>query len=482
MVVALALLEGGSILIAASATFLAWAHPIAKGWSGVADMLGQGLSVALCCMVAFYYSHLYDLRVVRSFAKFAYRLPFALALASILLAAFFLLFPEIQIDRASLVLSLLFIVALLLLLRAGFYKLMRSRPFVKRVLILGASPLARNLMEEIEAQPHCRYAIVGVVDDRASLRESRIRYPFLGSLEQLARIIEEVRPDGIIVALAERRRLPTRQLIKCRLKGVFIEDGVDVYERLAGKLAIEWYTPESLIFSKDFRKSPLDLAVGRAVSLLASIVGLALFAPLFCLIALAIKLDSHGPVFFIQDRVGLNGKPFKLLKFRTMHPANGKTSEWVRDNGDRITRIGKWLRKFRLDELPQFINILRGDMNLVGPRPHPVSNFELFVLVLRNAPVSGEEIPYYSLRSVVRPGITGWAQVRYGYANDLHEEIEKMRYDLYYVKHISLWFDLRILFDTIKVVLFGLGSQATDAYWSAGREGQPQEQLHRRAA
>jgi lipopolysaccharide/colanic/teichoic acid biosynthesis glycosyltransferase len=174
------------------------------------------------------------------------------------------------------------------------------------------------------------------------------------------------------------------------------------------------------------------------------------------LIALAIRLDSPGPVLFVQDRVGLRGRHFRLLKFRTMLCGGPTTSEWVRDNEDRITRVGRWLRKFRFDELPQFVNILRGDMNLVGPRPHPVSNFTLFA----------ERIPYYMLRSSVRPGVTGWAQIRHGYANNLDEEIEKMRYDLYYIKHLSFWFDVRILVDTVKVVLFGWESPRTPAYAS----------------
>jgi lipopolysaccharide/colanic/teichoic acid biosynthesis glycosyltransferase len=162
-------------------------------------------------------------------------------------------------------------------------------------------------------------------------------------------------------------------------------------------------------------------------------------------------------VFFVQERVGLRGKRFRLIKFRTMYPANGKTSEWVRDNHDRITRVGKWLRRFRLDELPQFVNILRGDMGLVGPRPHPVSNFELFLA----------KIPYYSLRTAVRPGLTGWAQVRYGYANNLEEETEKMQYDLYYIKHMSLWLDLRVVLETAKIVLMGHGSQTPRAAGAA---------------
>jgi len=186
--------------------------------------------------------------------------------------------------------------------------------------------------------------------------------------------------------------------------------------------------------------------------LLVSVIGLIVFAPLIALVSLAIKIDSPGPVFFIQDRVGMAARRFRLIKFRTMHLVDGPTSEWAGDNTMRITRVGKWLRKYRLDELPQFFNVMRGDMNLVGPRPHPVSNFELF----------NEHIPYYWLRTKVRPGITGWAQVRYRYANNLDEETEKMRYDLYYIKHLSVAFDVRILFDTVKTVLFGSESVEVD--------------------
>jgi lipopolysaccharide/colanic/teichoic acid biosynthesis glycosyltransferase len=150
-------------------------------------------------------------------------------------------------------------------------------------------------------------------------------------------------------------------------------------------------------------------------------------------------------VLFVQERIGRNGRPFPLMKFRTMHPAEERPSEWVRDNGDRITRVGRWLRKFRLDELPQLWNVLAGHMNLVGPRPHPASNYQLFI----------ERIPFYAFRSLVRPGITGWAQVRYGYANDLKEETEKMRYDLYYIKHRSIRLDMEILLRTVQVVLLG---------------------------
>src|SRR5207247_9990291 len=176
--------------------------------------------------------------------------------------------------------------------------------------------------------------------------------------------------------------------------------------------------------------------------------------------ALLIWLDSRGPTLFGQERGGLEGRRFKLLKFRTMHPARRATSEWARDNDERMTRAGRWLRKSRLDELPQFVNILRGDINLIGPRPHPVTNFDLFT----------RTVPYYWLRTLVRPGITGWAQVRYGYANNLEEEAEKSRYDLYYIKHRSFLLDVRILLDTARVVLLGRGAESAESPSGEARE------------
>jgi lipopolysaccharide/colanic/teichoic acid biosynthesis glycosyltransferase len=175
---------------------------------------------------------------------------------------------------------------------------------------------------------------------------------------------------------------------------------------------------------------------------------LIVLAPFFGLIALAIKLDSRGPILFFQDRAGKNGQAFRLWKFRTMHPAEIHRSEWVQDNFDRITRLGRLLRRFRIDELPQLVNILRGEMNLVGPRPHPMINQEVFM----------ERIAYYGLRSTVRPGVTGWAQIQYGYANNIDEETEKMRYDLYYIKNRSLRLDARILLETVGIILLGHGA------------------------
>src|SRR6266436_1941499 len=270
------------------------------------------------------------------------------------------------------------------------------------------------------------------------------------------------RAARIVVALDERRgRLPVRRLLEARVRGIAVEDGGEVLERLTGKIAIESILPGALAFSKDFRASRAHDALARAGGVLLAGAGLVLSAPLFLLVALLIKLDSRGPVLFVHERVGLGGRRFRLLKFRTMHPAYGGTSEWVRENEDRITRVGRWLRKFRLDELPQFVNILRGDLNFIGPRPHPASNFDLFDRV----------VPYYWLRTLVRPGITGWAQVRYGYANNLEEETEKMRYDLYYIKHQSPALDLRILLDTVKIVLLGRGDAPVRVDHAPARAG-----------
>ena len=370
--------------------------------------------------------------------------------------------------------SLLVVVGFLLGVRAVRQGVLRLGPRGERVLILGTSELARKVLEEIEARPDLRYSVVGMVDDAAGERPPT-RYPVLGTLETLGPVVDAIRPDRIIVALGERRgRLPVRRLLAARARGIAVEDGAHTYERLTGKLALEALAPCSVIFSADFRPSRLQRGVARGLGLVASVIGLVALAPALGLIALAIKLDSRGPVFFVQRRVGLFGRSFKLIKFRTMHPAHTCTSEWERDNDDRITRVGRWLRRFRLDELPQLVNVVRGEMNLVGPRPHPVTNFELLELTLRNvSELTGDAIPYYSLRCAIRPGITGWAQVRYGYANTLDEETEKIRYDLYYLKCMSLWFDLRILVETVWIVLSGRGA----AHAGAGRSGAPAEQV-----
>lgn len=358
------------------------------------------------------------------------------------------LVPGGPVGGNTLFAGLLVIVGLVLGTRWCHGVLRRRR---ERVLILGGSPLGRQVIHAIARLAYRRYTIVGMVDNAGNL----------------GRVIEAARPDRIVVALAERQGdLPLGRLVESLARGIVVEDVAEIYERLTGTLALEALSPSRVIFSRDFRTSRLQHALARALGLLVSAIGLIVLTPVLGVIVLLIKLESRGPAFFIQERVGRSGRAFKLIKFRTMHPASGPRSEWERDNYDRITRLGCWLRRFRLDELPQLVNVLRGDMNLVGPRPHPVTNLELLTLAARNLnEQTGDALPYYALRCAVRPGITGWAQIRYGYANSLDEETEKMRYDLYYIKHMSLWFDLRILFDTARIVVFGSRRSAAAATW-----------------
>jgi exopolysaccharide biosynthesis polyprenyl glycosylphosphotransferase len=452
--VTLAIIEGLVLSLAVFATAFAWGHHLFVDWLDVATMLGQAGAVSLCCIVAFYYNDLYDLRVVRSFSQFASRLLQSFGIALILLGLFYTLVPDAGMTEGAFVSSLLVATGVLVPLRALGYTIMRRRAFADRVLVLGAGPLARRIIHEIEFRPNFRYAVVGVLDEGNGVDPGDLPYPVLGPLERLDKIIDDVKPDRLIVALTERRgRMPLPQLLECGGRGILVEDGLRTYEYFTGKLPIESLTPSFLIFSGAFRKSRLQLALRRTSSLLAAGFGLLLAAPIMVGIALAIKLDSRGPVLFIDERAGRNGRPFRLFKFRTMHPLppgqSVPAAVWDRDDTTRITRVGRLIRRLRLDELPQFWNVLKGDMDLVGPRPE----------ILANVQTMAEQIPYYMLRQSVRPGITGWAQTRFGYSVSLEQVTEKMRYDLFYIKHMSLWLDLRILVDTVKIVLFGRGAK-----------------------
>jgi lipopolysaccharide/colanic/teichoic acid biosynthesis glycosyltransferase/protein involved in polysaccharide export with SLBB domain len=330
---------------------------------------------------------------------------------------------------------------------------------MERILILGMTPLVEQLLVEIGRRPACGTVVVGILDEVAPSAEVAPDVT-LGPLSRLRPIVDELRPDRIVVAFADRRgRMPARALLDTYVsRGVIVEDATEFYERFSGKLALEWLTPMRVVATGKFQPSLWQRVWARLISVAVALMAIVVTAPLLIVIAVAIRLDSRGSVLFAHRRVGLQGRPFTLWKFRTMYSGQ-RRSEWEGDNRDHVTRVGKWLRRFRLDELPQFVNILRGDMNLVGPRPHPVTNLELLTLVARNLnEVAGAAFGCYALRLVVPPGLTGWAQVRYRYANNLDEEIEKLRYDLYYVKHMSPWLDLRIAVETAVVMVCGRGA------------------------
>jgi len=274
----------------------------------------------------------------------------------------------------------------------------------------------------------------------------------IGDCSLIHKTVRDSKVDRIIVALEERRgRFPTEELLMCRMDGISIEEGTAFYEHLTGKLPIERVYPSFLIFSNGFTKSIYHHVVKTVMDLSFSFFGLIILLPVMALIALAIKLDSSGPVFYQQERVGENGKSFMLLKFRSMREGAEKETGpvWAEENDGRMTRVGKIIRKIRLDEIAQMLNILRGDMSFVGPRPERPH----FVEHLKN------EIPFYEKRHAVKPGITGWAQVEYPYGASKKDALEKLKYDLYYLKNMSVFFDFVIIFRTVRIVLFGRGAR-----------------------
>ena len=303
-------------------------------------------------------------------------------------------------------------------------------PKETRILVLGITTATEHLIREVENSPGSGLRIVGVLDDRTPAAGDAANHLFLGPLSGLERVLEQRRPHRIVVALRERRgRCPVRALLDAYVsRGIIVEDVETFSERLNGQVPVDSLTPMNVVYSDTFRPSRAYQVCAHALSVLAALVALGVLSPLLAIIAVAVKLDSPGPVLFRHPRVGERGRPFLLLKFRTMKDGGARRSEWEADNRDQVTRLGRWLRAFRLDELPQFVNVLRGEMNLVGPRPHPVSNVALFTLVARNlSERTGAAVSWYPLRLLVRPGMTGWAQVRYRYANNLQEEIEKLR-------------------------------------------------------
>jgi sugar transferase (PEP-CTERM system associated) len=275
----------------------------------------------------------------------------------------------------------------------------------------------------------------------------------IGTLPDLLPLVQSHRVSLIIVALDDRRgKMPVSELLQCRLAGIRVEEGTSFYERLTGKIQVRNLRPSWLVFSQGFNKPRLLLTGKRAGELVTAALALLLVAPFLILIALLIKLDSRGPVFYRQERVGEKGRSFSLLKFRTMHTnAEAATGPvWATGTEDRrLTRVGRLLRRARLDELPQLLNVLAGEMSYCGPRPERPH----FVEQLRHI------IPYYGERHSVKPGITGWAQIKFGYGSNIEDAEEKLQYDLYYVKHMSLRLDLGIIVDTLKVMVTGRGAR-----------------------
>jgi len=405
-------------------------------------------SVQLCL----YYFDLYDLKIFRNNVELAIRLLQSLGVSSILLAALYYLFPSLIIGRGIFLISLGFMGAVIVFWRMIYNHILKTRHLDQRIMIVGSGPLAASIAREIIEKADTGFKVIGFITENPERVGERLVNPsIIGDQSQIFDIARRENVNRIIVALEERRgKFPDSQLLECKMSGMIVEDGIEFYEHLTGRLQVECLRPSSLIFSDGFKKSKLTMWMKRVTGFSLSLIGLILLSPFILIISLLIKIDSHGPIFYKQGRVGEKGKVFKLLKFRSMFEnaeANGPV--WAEPNDKRITRVGRWLRKWRLDEIPQMINVLKGDVSFVGPRPER----PYFVEQLR------KEIPFYDQRFSVKPGITGWAQVKYRYGASKEDSLEKLKYDLYYIKNLSPLFDLLIIFETIKVVLFGKGAR-----------------------
>lgn len=407
------------------------------------------LLVTAIVQVSFYLFDLYDFRLIRQSAVLLSRIVQALGIGAIALALTFYAWPQMMLGRGVFFLGLV----LMLIFMTGWRWVSRwllGHPrLAERVLILGTEQGAVALAAEVLTRRAAGYEVVGFVGDDPSLvGRSLINPCVVGTMPELEEIVRRYRADRIVVALADRRgRMPLDLLLKLKLRdGVAVEESDPFYERLTGKIGGERLRPSQLVFADTSRWVRFYKRTRRPLDVAMSLVGLVLSSLLMLLTALAVKLDSPGPVFYSQERVGLHNVPFRILKFRSMRTdaeANGPV--WAGEGDSRVTRLGRVIRKLRIDELPQLFNILRGEMSLIGPRPErPV-----FVEQLE------QRIPYYSERHLVKPGLTGWAQVCYPYGASFEDAREKHQYDLYYIKNQSPMLDAIILLETVRLVLFG---------------------------
>jgi sugar transferase (PEP-CTERM system associated) len=405
------------------------------------------------CLGAFYLYDLYDFIVMHDRRELVLRLIQALGLAWIALAIVFYLLPQLMLGRGISLIALPLALALMVGWRVSIHWLLGHPMVGERILIVGSGTAAIEIAREVLDRRDAGYRIVGFVDnDPALVGRSIINPRVIGVTTDMAEIVRRESIDRIIVAQGERRgQFPTRQLLDLSLGGnVAIEEGASFYERTTGRVHLHMMRPSWLIFSGRGRQARLSgvarTLLHRGVALFGALVSL----PVALLTALLIKLESPGPALYRQERVGKNGRPFTIMKFRSMRSDAEKDGPvWARDGDARVTRVGRVIRKIRVDEIPQFWNILKGEMNFVGPRPERPH----FVAQL------AEEIPFYEQRHLIPPGLTGWAQIKYPYGASIEDARQKLQYDLYYIKNQSLVLDAVIIFETVKTILFGRGAR-----------------------
>ncbi len=400
-----------------------------------------------------YYADMYDLRVIADRRELFVRAVHALGATCLILAGIYYWFPDLVIGRGVFVLAAMFVITLVLGWRVVFEWANRHVAPRERLLLVGTSDSAVALARELHERRNLGVQIVGFIDPDPN----RVGMPVLnpgvvGTIADIPTVARALGVDRVVVSLADARgKLPMEKLLEMRIDGIAFDHLASVYEEYTGKIAVENLRPSWLIFAPGFAKSRFLRTMKRVVDLLVGGIGILLSLPLGAAAAIAIRLSSPGPVLYRQRRVGQHGRVFMLYKFRSMRADAEATTGavWAKRNDSRVTMVGRVLRQTRIDELPQLWNVLRGDMSLVGPRPERPE----FVSELT------KEIAYYGQRHMVKPGVTGWAQVSYNYADSVESTLEKLQYDLFYIKNLSLLLDFFILVKTVKTVLMRKGSQ-----------------------
>jgi sugar transferase (PEP-CTERM system associated) len=389
---------------------------------------------------------LYDTARLKTRGELYFGLLMVPALLAFVLAGISYFRPNYLLGNGSSIVGLLIMIVALFGWRIAYAWLIRLPILIERVYVLGTGEQAQRLVQGLRQNPDIGVEIASWTGklEGAVTRDSVAAH--------LMDVVRKQKVHRVIVAMPDRRgTIPMQELLDLRMHGVKIEEAASWLERISGKIEVENLYPSWLVFGEGFRRSPIFRVVRRGVSIVISLVGLILALPLLPLIALAVRLDSEGPIRYMQTRVGKGGRLFKVVKFRTMRTDAEALGgpQWAGNNDPRVTRVGRFLRSSRLDEIPQLWCVLKGDMAFVGPRPERPEFVEWL----------SKEIPYYGVRHMVRPGLTGWAQVKYKYGSTVEDAREKLQYDLYYIKNASIGLDLLIMFQTIKTVLLRRGAE-----------------------
>jgi sugar transferase (PEP-CTERM system associated) len=424
-----------------------------SSYMALPDFAIQAAIVVVVCLVCFYYNDLYNLTSGYGTVESVLRVEQSLGAASLLLGLLYFLLPSLLLSRGVFLIAMALSTVVLVFTRRVLDNVWKLTAPFQRVAILGTGQLAMEVARELTRRRDLNLELAGFVGSVAGPQGEKIfGFPVLGATADMEKIASDRSISKIVVALEDSRGvLPVRELVSLRVRGVRVDDASSALSALTGRVVLRTVKPSWFVFSDGFCRSKWNDWVKRMLDLFFGIIGLTLSLPIIIVVAICVRLSSKGPILYRQTRVGRMSRPFEVLKFRSMRVDAEKDNgaQWAAENDPRVTGVGRFIRKYRLDELPQFFNVIRGEMSFVGPRPERPE----FVQDLRKT------IPYYDERHSVRPGITGWAQVQYHYGASVEDAFNKLEYDLFYLKNVSLTFDLAILFQTIRIVLRGDGGR-----------------------